>query len=690
MRMIPKKELFKKKPLLIAEAQSEKFLAKLRFFSASLGALISLSLFAFDKINFTICSVQIALIILACIYNAMFLFEQRSGPLYQYVSYISSVLDIAIASAFIWTFQLADFPSQWIMVALLPAYFLIICSTALHNKQELSLMTGIFSALSYTFLGYMLLQGDKTHAVSFFILFGPGIVMLLLASLLCSMVSHNNLKSISKIIDSEGRFFKLGKTLPLLLFKIDRAGNFLWVQATSNAQFSIPTEKMIGTNIKDFVEEKEDFKFEGAPVQGTFKVKNFDSEMRYVDLVIVSDMENYNPEILEGSMVDVTDREFAISQREEMEQRLFQYQKTESLGTLASGMAHDFNNILQTVTEITARVSKDTQETQTRHEMELISETLTDARFLISELLALGRKKPLDYVSLNLAEFLKNIVPLYNEQLGDLYEVKLILREENLWIQGDADYLKRVFQNLVGNSRDAMPGGGIITIECSLLPGQGDDKSIVIKFSDTGVGIPDKIADKIFDPFFTTKKKGKGTGLGLALARRIISLHKGTIAIEKTDRHGTTFRIEIPESGKSTSEIDTTSLLINRVSTTVLILDDDPKMRKILNFFLTELAYKTIDISTMEEGLKVLKEHMDECKVLVMDWKLGDKDPHEVIMNFRSVKPDLLIIVVSGYQPIQKSIKKMNIYKWLTKPYDKNRLDLEIQKALYLSAKEKA
>ena len=91
----------------------------------------------------------------------------------------------------------------------------------------------------------------------------------------------------------------------------------------------------------------------------------------------------------------------------------------------------------------------------------------------------------------------------------------------------------------------------------------------------------------------------------------------------------------------------------------------------------------------MEDGLREIKAHLDDCRVLIMDWKLKEKNPHEVISRFRALKPELIIIVVSGYQPLPDSIKKMNIFRWITKPYDKNRLDHEIQKALYLAGKNK-
>jgi ActR/RegA family two-component response regulator len=274
-------------------------------------------------------------------------------------------------------------------------------------------------------------------------------------------------------------------------------------------------------------------------------------------------------------------------------------------------------------------------------------------------------------------------------QLGKGVTMKAAMPESPLWIQGDADYFKRVIQNLVNNADDAMPSGGGITIECSLQKYPGKSNMAVIRISDSGTGIPAELLGKIFDPFFTTKKPGKGTGLGLALVQRIVSLHNGTVVIEKTDRTGSTFRIEIPESEHEREDLDTKEISVNRRRTRVLILDDDPKIRGILKFFLGEFNYPLCEASDVDDGIRELRKYVQECELVIMDWKLGSDDPHNVIKSLRAIKPRLIVIVVSGYPPRPESIKSLNIFKWIMKPYDKNQLDLEIQKALYFHEKSK-
>jgi DNA-binding NtrC family response regulator len=121
----------------------------------------------------------------------------------------------------------------------------------------------------------------------------------------------------------------------------------------------------------------------------------------------------------------------------------------------------------------------------------------------------------------------------------------------------------------------------------------------------------------------------------------------------------------------------------NRIKSRLLLLDDDKKIRDILKFFLNDLGYTISEATTSQEAAVQLNRYKDECLVLIMDWKLRDEDPHAVIRALRSIRPELVVLVVSGYPPKTSSIEAMNIYRWFTKPYEKNQLDIEIQRALH-------
>jgi PAS domain S-box-containing protein len=679
----------KTRAILVAETQSERWISWIRLVVASALVLAALYNFALSKITLATFALQTGIAAAVSCYSLLYLSRASRRMIGLYSIFVMAFLDVTAVSLVLLSFALSGYRLLFVHGAMFALYFIPITFTALHHKLKLSLFAGALAAVEYVLTLSMfksIVSGAGDTPAYVFVI---SAITLVTVSLLSGLISHNNFIAVQRVTDSEVRYHNLVHRLPQMLFTLDKDGSFVWANMASYALLGIPSKVIRDRNIREFLLKRDSLRLDQLGVRGTFQMADISGNAKYVDCVIQPVPENNGRVTWEGSITDVTDRELAITQREEMASRLFQYQKMESLGTLASGMAHDFNNILQTLFDLTSSVIKGTDETETARKMELISETLTDAKFLVSELFALGRKQPLDYSSVDIVQFLRDSAPLLGEQLGERYSVKLDIAEEHLWIHGDPNYLKRILQNLFGNARDAMPGGGKLTIECFADRNDGASNNVVIRFSDTGAGMPKEITEKIFDPFFTTKKPGKGTGLGLALVRRIIALHNGRVFVERTGTAGTVFRIEIPESEPGNVE-DTRSVLMHRLSATVLLLDDDPKIRDILKIFLQELSYTVLEASNRAEGVQALSEVSGACDVLVMDWKLGDENPHGVINALRAINPDLLILVVSGYAPEQKSINEMNIYRWFTKPYDKGRLDLEIQKALHYRRRESA
>jgi PAS domain S-box-containing protein len=674
--------------ILMAEIESERWSSWIR-----LGIAIGYSLLAFysyslDEVSVRAFAIQMGAVLAMLGYSGFYLTRYTKTRARTYSSFILVALDIMVITTVLFSYSLMGAPSALLRGSLFSVYFIAIIFTALHNKLSLSIFSGVMSAACYSgyyFYVFLFKGGPSDTWISDFAI---RVLLLLIVAMVAGIISRKNYTTINKVISSEQRYQNLVHRLPEMLFTLDEHGKFLWANSTSFALLGLPAKVLPGRSIHGFLAQPGQLKIDKAEFKGTIQIRDFHGKTKFVDCTLQPSPGEEKQLIYEGIMTDVSDREIALSQREEMVNRLYQYQKMESLGTLASGMAHDFNNILQTVGDITTLVQKDTAEAETKKQMEVVSETLVEAKLLISELLALGRNKLLDYKNIHLQGFFEDIIPLYGSQLGPKFEVVLKVPDEPLWIQGDKEYFKRIFQNLIGNSRDVMPDGGTITIECFAERSGDKTGTVVIRFTDTGTGIPHEVLDKVFDPFFTTKKQGKGTGLGLALVQRIVSLHNGRIVVEKTDKRGTTFRMDIPESEGGEVEHDTTMIMLNRTPSMVLLLDDDPKIRAILRFFMNEFKYAVCEASTVDEGVKELTKHLKECEVLIMDWKLGREDPHQAIKKLRAIKPTLIVIVVSGYPAEQKSVEEMKIWKWFTKPYDKNQLDLEIQKALYFSNKK--
>ncbi len=681
----PRRLSEKTRTLLFDEVESEHWSSWVRIGLAAGYLLLSTYIYISDRLFLELYIVQVCAVAAIFVYSGAFLFLYTKGLVRVYVLFALIFLDVAIVTFLNAASTMAQAPSSPLSVDLFSAYLIVIMFNGLHSRKRLTLFCGALSLAGFMVLHvFNVFQYAPEQGTYDFI---SRASLIIAATLLATIIAHRSFFTLSRFISSEMRYQKLVQRLPDMLFTLDARGRVLWTSKASQAIFGIEAQAMCNRSIRDFMMNPELLKLDKSEFKATFQLKDRGKGSRYVDCYIQPLKEEDRETLFEGVMTDVTDREIAIFQREEMVKRLYQYQKMESLGTLAAGMAHDFNNILQKVSDIVERVTGETREHLTKKSMSVISENLIDAKFLISELLALGRKQPLDLKPIHVQAFFNAVVPHFRKQLGKGSAITCKMPEKPLWIQGDADYFKRVIQNLVDNAIDAMPQGGSITIECRQQNNTGKSNMVVIRIIDPGTGIPPEIIGKIFDPFFTTKKAGKGTGLGLALVQRIVSLHNGTVSLEKTDRAGTTFRIEIPESEHEEDDVDTKEILLSRRMTRVLILDDDPKIRGILKFFLGEFKYPLCEASDVEEGVCELGKYVHECDLVVMDWKLGSDDPHSVIKSLRAINPRLIVVVVSGYPPRPDSIKAMNIFKWITKPYDKNQLDLEIQKALYFHEK---
>jgi PAS domain S-box-containing protein len=668
--------------IIMAEIQSEKWLSWIRMLIAAFYSFVAVFGVLLGQTSLSAFLIQAFAVIGLIAYSGYYLYNHNRKFMQGTFLYVLIFLDVTVITLIIWSYYVNNRNPYFITSAVYGAYFIAIIFTALHHKTSLSIYCGVLSVVGYSLL-YLVFMRDQPSPSGMINDYVVRVFILMAVAGLGSIVSRNNSRTIQQVISSEIRYHNLVHRLSEMLFTLDSHGNFLWSNMASHTILGVPAKVLAGRSLKSFLVNPESLKFDKNGIKGTFEIYDFTGNRKFVDCVIQSVAEEGSSAAFEGFISDVTDRELAISQREEMVNRLFQYQKMESLGTLASGMAHDFNNILQNVNDIIGLIQKESEEEITKKRVKLIKETMADAQFLISELFALGRKKPLDYRTIDLIGFLETITPQFNNLLGPNFSLTLEITEAPIWIQADPDYLKRVFQNLIGNSRDAMPEGGTITITVSLCTEDAKNNTVLVRVTDTGTGIPPELTEKIFDPFFTTKKPGKGTGLGLALVRRIVMLHSGTIIVEKTGYEGTTFRIELPFSEHGSIESDTKALLLNRIHTSVMLLDDDPKIRDVLKIFLKEFKYSVIEASNSEEAIQKLKTNSDTISILIMDWKIGNENPHAIINSLRAIRNNIIVLVVSGYSPQQSSIEKMRIQRWFTKPYDKNQLDVEIQKILH-------
>ncbi|MGA1844229.1 MAG: ATP-binding protein [bacterium] len=347
-------------------------------------------------------------------------------------------------------------------------------------------------------------------------------------------------------------------------------------------------------------------------------------------------------------------------EKEHLGERLRHAQKMEAVGTLAGGLAHDFNNILTTILGNGALLYlKMDERDPLRPYVKEILDSSDMAGRLTKNLLIYSRKQPISLKPLHLNRHIDDIGILLERLIGEAIELNVMLSEEDLVIVGDAGQIDQVLFNLATNARDAMPGGGTFTITTESVEsdeGRFSDhakerprRHALITVSDTGIGMDGFVRERIFDPFFTTKEVGKGTGLGLSTVYEIITRHGGYIEVSSEPDKGTQFRIFIPLSECEVEDEKEGLLQTYNGSETVLLAEDNEKVRNIAKSILGEHGYQVIDATNGDDAVKAFLEHKDEIRLLLFDVIMPKKNGKEAYEEIKKLKPDIRILFISGY-----------------------------------------
>ncbi len=353
-----------------------------------------------------------------------------------------------------------------------------------------------------------------------------------------------------------------------------------------------------------------------------------------------------------------------MTKRAQAESVLREVQKMQAIGQLTGGIAHDFNNLLTVILgnlEATQARLTGRPELQTR--IERATWAAQRGAALTSQLLAFARKQPLAPTPIDLAAAMPEIVPLLRRTLGEHIDVRYV-ETAGLWpAMADAAQLESAVLNLALNARDAMPGGGRLTIELAnrvldedyarqhAEVAAGDYAMVAV--SDTGHGMTPDIVARVFEPFFTTKLDGKGTGLGLAMVFGFAKQSVGHVKIYSEPGVGTTVRLYLPRAigAAAPAEQRTRSPVeLPRGSATVLVVEDEPAVREIAVSILGELGYRVLEAADGEEGLRVFEAHAAQIDLLLTDMVLpGALRGRELAERAVAIKPAVKVLYMSGY-----------------------------------------
>jgi len=371
---------------------------------------------------------------------------------------------------------------------------------------------------------------------------------------------------------------------------------------------------------------------------------------------------------------------------------LMHSQKMESIGSLAGGIAHNFNNILTAIlgyAELLLEFSN--LDGTSKQRVQNIESSARKAGVMVSKLLSFARRDAHEVLPLNLNDVITDSVKLFEGVLNKRIGLKVDLSGNISPIEGDPNQLEQVIMNLMVNARDAMPDGGLMTVRTAVAElGKSDldipadiepGKYVMLSVSDTGSGIPKEIMGRIFDPFFTTKEKGKGTGLGLATVYGIVKDHKGYISVRSEVGKGTSFDIYLPSSSKTAFRISPPQSFAVEGNENILVIDDD---REVLNFIrdiLESHGYTVMPANNPLTAVDTFKNLAARIQLVITDVMMPLMEGTELIKNLRTIKPNTKIVVVSGYSNDTIQKEKM-ADAFIKKPFEGIELLSTVRKLL--------
>lgn len=378
---------------------------------------------------------------------------------------------------------------------------------------------------------------------------------------------------------------------------------------------------------------------------------------------------------------------FDITDRKQLEQQLLQVQKLESLGTLVSGISHDFNNILNNILGFSHQLKKYVSDPdRVLRYSETIEKSANRGAELASQLLSLVRLKRREENTVDVNEVADELLSLARET----FPKNIIVQKRVVGIPwpltGNKGELYQTLLNLALNARDAMPDGGTLTIEIAnvLITEELRPKIVIpefaktgkcleVRITDTGIGIPENIIGKIFDPFFTTKERGSGTGLGLTVVFNIIRNHRGTILVESREGKGTTFTMYFPvdlDAVVSAGEPGEAAIEERGVEL-ILVVDDEESMQMLARDLLEEQGYRVLTAGDGLEGLEIYKKQWREISLVILDLVMPKMDGGKAFVEMKKINPEIRAFFCTGFtsDEVITSLLDEEHLKALQKPF---------------------
>ena len=388
-----------------------------------------------------------------------------------------------------------------------------------------------------------------------------------------------------------------------------------------------------------------------------------------------------------------------ITTQRRLEEQLRQAQKMEAIGQLAGGVAHDFNNILTVVRGHAELLLTDGGLSErASHSARQISQAAERAATLTRQLLAFSRRQVMQPRLLNMNEIVGNMTRMLSRIVGEDVALQLHYCPEPALVKADAGMMEQVLMNLVVNARDAMPQGGRVVIEVTVMdvdtarldqhPEGRPGRFVCLRVADTGCGIAPDNLRRIFDPFFTTKEVGKGTGLGLATVYGIVNQHQGWVEVESEPGKGAAFRVLLARSDAveaGLAQDPSTRLPPRGGSEMILVVEDETPLRELVCQCLARSGYRILQAETGVKALELWAAHRNEIDLVLTDLVMpGRMNGRQLAERLQADRPGVKVLFTSGYsaEVVGKDFVLRPGLDYLQKPFQPQQLTAMVRACL--------
>ena len=472
-----------------------------------------------------------------------------------------------------------------------------------------------------------------------------------------------------------------------------------WNQGAQR-MFGYTAEEAVARHVEFlYPEDEHEFRrrqvIEPLMVEGTLEVearmltKSGAPRMIHLSLSLLRNEEGHVSGIV-GCSVDITGRK-------ELEERLSQTQKMESIGRLAGGVAHDFNNLLTVINGYSQIALRKVHPTDPlRKPLELILQAGEQAAGLTNQLLAFSRQQKLQPRVIDLNHVLDELRPMLVSLVPENIDLQFALGADIATTYADPSQMQQMIMNLVGNASDAMPLGGRLLLQTArverdleyvqLHPEERAGRHVELTVTDMGTGMDEQTRQHIFEPFFTTKGVGKGTGLGLSMVQGIVEQSGGYITVNSNLGHGTIFRIYLPESQAAPDSVATvTSQQAAPPVTgrkTVLVVEDQAAVRAYVALALETEGYQALTADSGAAAIAIWEKQAARIDLVLTDLVMPGMNGRQLANHLRQIQPDLKVLFMSGYTDDKIGLHELSSPELIMKPFRAEQLAARIHGAL--------